>query len=435
MTQVSIGPWPIAIHGARMTRAAPAGPDRAERRFTLLFAPVAFGFGARMALVAFDGPLVRRFTESGYLIGLVLAIGPLVATVATPWFGRVSDRWRRRIPFALAGVSLSSLVFFAIPLAPTYVVLLGLFALRALFVSVGSGPIMSLIPDLVPPERRGRAMALFMLAGGVGAVAIQATGKAFWDTNFALVFHTAGLASLLFAVPPLFFIREPARTKSEAEGTRAASVLSLAVLHGAVARRGPVALFLASASLRYLGTGMLINYFTLFAATDLGISVGDASLAVAVAGVLRLALALPAGRLADVHDRKRLLLLTTVAGAAVHLVTGLWVQRLWHLYVVLAAGTVTSILEMTAGGPLLMDLVPARRRGELLGLNVVLTNLFHSVGALLGGAVFAWTAGYRAIFPIAALCFVGSAVILARLAPVAVPAAQPTTRGHRARSH
>jgi len=75
---------------------APAGPDRAERRFTLLFAPVAFGFGARMALVAFDGPLVRRFTESGYLIGLVLAIGPLVATVATPWFGRVSDRWRRR---------------------------------------------------------------------------------------------------------------------------------------------------------------------------------------------------------------------------------------------------------------------------------------------------------------------------------------------------
>jgi MFS family permease len=294
---------------------------------------------------------------------------------------------------------------------------------------------MSLIPDLVPPERRGRAMALFMLAGGVGAVAIQATGKAFWDTNFALVFHTAGLASLLFAVPPLFFIREPARTESEAEGTRAASVLSLAVLRGAVARRGPVALFLASASLRYLGTGMLINYFTLFAATDLAISVGDASLAVAVAGVLRLALALPAGRLADVHDRKRLLLLTTVAGAAVHLVTGLWVQRLWHLYVVLAAGTVTSILEMTAGGPLLMDLVPARRRGELLGLNVVLINLFHSAGALLGGAVFAWTAGYRAIFPIAALCFVGSAVILARLAPAAVPATQPTTGGHRARSH
>ena len=47
---------------------------------------------------------------------------------------------------------------------------------------------------------------------------------------------------------------------------------------------------------------------------------------------------------------------------------------------------------------------------------MVLTNIFQSAGALLGGALFAWTAGYRAVFPIAALCFAVSALVLTRLA-------------------
>ncbi len=403
-----------------------AGFDRAEQRFTLLFVPVALGFGARMALVTFDGPLVRRFTESGYLIGVVLAMGPLISTFANPLFGRLSDRtstrFGRRVPYALVGVSLSTLMFFAIPLAPTYAALAVLFALRALFVSIGSGPLISLVPDLIAAPRRGRAMALFMLAGGIGAIAIQAAGKAFWEKNFALVFYAAGLTSLVFAVPPLLFIREPAQAAPDVAAARARGARSLSVIGQALVRGEPIALFLVSASLRYLGAGMLVSYFTLFAATDLGISVGDASLAVAVGGLLRLLLALPAGRLADTYDRKRLLLLATVGGGLVHLLTGACVRTLWHLYLAVGASTIAGVLEMTAGGPLFMDLLPADRRGELIGLNMVLTNIFHGAGALFGGAVFAWTAGYRGIYPVAALCFAISALALARLAS---PASSP----------
>ncbi|MBI4516709.1 MAG: MFS transporter [Deltaproteobacteria bacterium] len=402
-----------------------AGFDRAEQRFTRLFVAVAFGFGARMAMITFDGPLARRFTDNGYLIGLLLAVGPLVSTVANPFFGHLSDRSRtrfgRRIPYAVAGVTLSSLVFFALPLAPAAAVLLVLFALRALFASIGGGPLMSLVPDLVAPARRGRAMALFMLAGGLGAIAIQAAGKVFWEKDFALVYYATGLASLLFAVPPLLFIREPRQSAGELAAAGRRGAVSLVEIKRAIAQREPMVLFLLSASLRYLGGGMLMTYFTLFAATDLGVAVGDASLAVAVAGILRLLLALPAGRLADAYDRKRLLLLATVAGGLVHLLTGVLVGNLWQLYLAVAAGTIAGVLEMTAGSPLFMDLLPAERRGELIGINMVLTNIFQSGGALLGGAVFAWTAGYRALFPIAALCFVISAVVLARLTVPAVP--------------
>ena len=70
---------------------------------------------------------------------------------------------------------------------------------------------------------------------------------------------------------------------------------------------------------------------------------------------------------------------------------------------------------MVVSGPLFMDLMPADRRGELTGINLVLQNVFRALGALLGGAVFAWSGGYRLSFVAVALCFAVSAVILARV--------------------
>jgi MFS family permease len=400
-------------------RGAVPGLEAGEQRFGLLFLPVAFGFGARMALVTFNGPLARLFTDDGYLIGLLLAIGPLIATVANPYFGRLSDstwtRLGRRIPYALVGLPLSAIILFAVPSAPGYGVLLALFALRALTISVVGAPLMSLIPDMVAPIRRGQMMALFMIAGGLGAIAIQGAGKLYWDTNFGLVFYLTGLGTLLLAVPPLLFIRERRPPAAELATARGRRSISVARMFTAVVRGRPVALFLVSASLRYLANGLVVTYLTLFALTDLSISVGDAALAMAMSGLVRLLLAFPAGRLVDVYDRQRLLVAATVVAAGIHLLTGLFVQELWHLYAALCVGAVAGVIDMTCNGPLLMDLLPVDRRGELLGINLVLTSLFSGAGALLGGAIFAWTGGYRTIFVIATACLLISALILARM--------------------
>ena len=72
-----------------------------------------------------------------------------------------------------------------------------------------------------------------------------------------------------------------------------------------------------------------------------------------------------------------------------------------------------KFMKLAAGGSLFMDLLPAARRGELTGINMVLQNVLRALGALLGGAVFAWTGGYRMAFPIAAGLFALSAVLLA----------------------
>jgi len=400
---------------------------RAERRFLLLFLPVAFGFGSRLALTVFNGPLARLFTDSGYLIGLLLAVGPLVSALMNPAIGRLSDRtWTRfgrRLPFALVGVPLSTLVLFAIPSSPGYAVLLLLFLLRAALTALAGVPLMSLIPDMTSPEKRGRAMALFTLAGGLGAIAVQASGKFYWESRFEWVYYLTGILALA-AIPTLFFIREPRPAEAELEAARRRKGLSLRALSQALRRGEAVAVFLASAALRYLGIGIVLNYMTLFAMTDLGISVGDAALAIAAAGAVRMLLALPAGQLADRWNRQRLLLATTATAAVLHLCTATVVASLPGLTVVLFVGALLGVLDMVVSGPLFMDLMPADQRGELTGINMVLQNLFQAAGALLGGAVFAWTSSYRSSFAAAALCFAIAAVLVARIR-VAGEAAAP----------
>jgi len=390
-----------------------------ERRFLLLFLPIALGFGGRMALVAFNGPLVRFFTDNGYLIGLLLAVGPLVSALVNPAVGRLSDRtWTRfgrRLPYVLFGVPIATLALFAIPSAPNYWVLLALFLLNALFISIGGVPLLSLIPDKVSAERRGRAMALFMIAGGIGAISIQISGKFFWESRFELVYYLTAALAVVCILPPLLFIRESRPPAEELEAARGRSGGSPRAALASLARGDPTALFLASASLRYLGVGVAINYFTLFAVTDLGVPVGDAALAIGVTGAVRLALAIPSGRLADRWSRKRLLVATTSAAVAVHLATALAVFDLTGLYLVLLAGAVVGTLDMVVSGPLFMDLMPADRRGELTGINMVLQNVFRALGALLGGSVFAWSGSYRPGFAAVAMFFAVSAVILSRV--------------------
>lgn len=156
----------------------------------------------------------------------------------------------------------------------------------------------------------------------------------------------------------------------------------------------------------------MITYLTLFAHTDLGIAVGDTALALATTGGLRLLIAWPAGQLADRLKRKHLLLASTSLAGCVHLATGYAVSNLAGLYAVLVAGAVVGTLDMVVSGPLFMDLLPADRRGELTGVNMVLQNVFRAASALLGGAIFAWTGGYRACCAAAALCMGISAWLL-----------------------
>jgi MFS family permease len=137
----------------------------------------------------------------------------LYAVVGLP-LGRLADRARRKWVLA-AGVGLWSALTFASGFAWNF---WSLFVLR-LGVGVGEAscaPVASsLIGDLVPAERRARAMSVFMLGLPIGlALSFFVSGAVAERYNWSAAFFVAGVPGLFLAVAALFLV-DPIRGGAE----------------------------------------------------------------------------------------------------------------------------------------------------------------------------------------------------------------------------
>jgi Na+/melibiose symporter-like transporter len=123
-------------------------------------------------------------------LGIVDAPGLVVALLANPLFGLLSDhqrgRFGRRRPYILAGTALNCLgllVMAYVPgllpaaigntLAPSILVLTGGLMLTQLANNAAAAPFHALLPDMVPPEQRGTAsgiMGFALLFGQIGGL-------------------------------------------------------------------------------------------------------------------------------------------------------------------------------------------------------------------------------------------------------------------------
>jgi len=153
----------------------------------------------------------------------------LYAVVGLP-LGRLADVWQRKWILA-GGVTLWSLMTFGGGFA------WGFWSLFVLRLGVGVGEAScaptssSLIGDLVPPERRARAMAFFMIGLPVGlALGLFVGGTVAHYYGWERAFFVAGVPGLLLAVLVLF-IADPVRGGADTHGsTFAAKLPFLAVV-------------------------------------------------------------------------------------------------------------------------------------------------------------------------------------------------------------
>lgn len=155
----------------------------------------------------------------------------LYAVVGVP-LGRLADRWNRRWLLA-AGVALWSAMTFVSGFA------WGFWSLFVFRLAVGIGEAScapttsSLIGDLVPAERRARAMSIFMLGLPVGlALSFFVSGWVAQHYGWRAAFFVAGVPGLLLAVAA-FFIMDPVRGTADGQAKASLERLPFAV----VARR------------------------------------------------------------------------------------------------------------------------------------------------------------------------------------------------------
>src|SRR5437868_4053735 len=192
-----------------MARAPPPRPMRTTTPrlvFTLcvLLGVNTMNFFDRQILPAVQEKVRREWRLSDSDLGwLGTAFILLYAAIGLP-LGRLADVWRRRWLLA-AGVGLWSLLTLGSAFAWNF---WSLFVLR-LGVGVGEATCApaatSLIGDLVPAERRARALSVFMLGLPLGlALSFLVSGTVAERYGWQEAFYVAGLPGLLLAVAALF---------------------------------------------------------------------------------------------------------------------------------------------------------------------------------------------------------------------------------------
>ncbi|HYU13774.1 MAG TPA: MFS transporter, partial [Stellaceae bacterium] len=123
------------------------------------------GFGLIIPLLPFYG---ERFAASPQQVTMLLAVYSLMAMIAAPLWGRLSDRIGRR-PVLMASMIAAALAYLWLGLAGS---LWMLFAARAL-AGACAGNIaaaQAYVADITPPERRARGMGMIGAAFGLGFI-------------------------------------------------------------------------------------------------------------------------------------------------------------------------------------------------------------------------------------------------------------------------
>jgi MFS family permease len=106
--------------------------------------------------------------------GVLMVLDNVIAVLLQPLFGSMSDRleskFGRRTPFFIIGVPTAVVALVLLPFLPSIFLFIGVILVFNLAMSFYRPPIMSLMPDKTPADRRSTANAFISLMGGIGTI-------------------------------------------------------------------------------------------------------------------------------------------------------------------------------------------------------------------------------------------------------------------------
>jgi len=154
-------------------------------------------------------------------LGAIRSSGLLVALLAQPAFGLLSDRntsrFGRRRPYIFVGVLLDLLLLAAVGLSQGYWMLFFAILLQQFSANMSHGAVQGLIPDLVPEDQRGRASAikavfelLPIILVALTVAKLAGAGQIEWA-----VVATAGALLVIMLLSVLLVHEEPLQEKPD----------------------------------------------------------------------------------------------------------------------------------------------------------------------------------------------------------------------------
>ncbi len=384
----------------------------------------AFGLAWSITTVAaYLPPLLRQYTDSSTLIGLVLAAEGGFAFFLPLLIGPMSDATQmslgRRRPFmllALAPMATSlALVAFMHSFGGTTLALFAFFFAYYIY----EPPYRGLYPDLLPDTYFGRAQGVQHLYRGAALGGALVGGGFLLDVWQPFPFVLAAGITLLACGAVVVLVHEPPAGPPEYERLRTYLAAPLRV----VRREQTVRHFLVANTAWEAAFAGMRTFVVLYIIDGLNqpLYVSSTVLAVVAAGYV-LAAAI-ATRFGDHWGLGNVILGASVVYGLGLLGAGFATTWHWWYYgiifpVAMAGGTV-----MTLAWGLLFKIIPAGDRGTISGLAVTARGLGLVIGPLSAGAAIdilrpylSSTDGYAAVWPVMAIPILAAIPLVARLA-------------------
>ncbi len=356
---------------------------RYDRRFwTLLIVQliVAVGFGAAMPFVSIY--LHNVLGVSMTYVGMIMLISAIAAAGGRIAGGEVADRLGRR-PLIIAGMTARVLIFglmaFVIHIRAPALVVGAVFVVVRLIGAMIRPALAAMVADVVEPERRVEAYALFRIGANAGWAVGPAIGGFLVATSYASLFLLTAFASLIGLLLMLFLSSESIRT---AETGQFSIRRVLDVAHDL-----RFLVFCGWSVLLFVVMGQFASTLAVFSTQVVGIAEAQLGILFTINGIAVVLFQWPAARLAD------------RIGIRWGLVLGCLLYALGYFSVSFAAAfpfLIGSMIVITLGevtfSPTSMaavaNMASEGRVGRYMGLFGLTEALGWSLGPFIGGVLF-----------------------------------------------
>ncbi|MGM0432285.1 MAG: MFS transporter [Spirochaetota bacterium] len=372
---------------------------------------------------------LNRFVSSKGIIGTIMTLDNIFAIALIPVVSALSDKTRtrigRRMPYIISLLPLTAIAFGIIPFMALNTLLgliLAIFLLN-IFKQSARGPVVALMPDIIPGELRSEANGVINTMGGIAAivgtiglaqlmnVSIPLPGRG--PTDEILAFPAAGVLVFLSALLMFFFVREKEGNYQHVKAEKGHSVLTSLKLIFKAEEKSAIYILIALLCW-FIGYQGVLPFIGLYSTDILGTSSGTAALAAGMVGIAYALFAIPSGIFAHSHGRKltirsSLVFLTVVLTLVFFhdpATTALGLSQLLKqitFWILMFFFGVFWVAVVTNSFPMLWQMATYSDMGIYTGLYYFSSQLASIIAPPITGGIIDLF-GFRAIFLFAAAC-------------------------------
>lgn len=354
---------------------------RRELALLLILAGIQFTHILDFMIMMPLGPeLTEAFRISDAQFGLLVSAYTFAAGASGLLASTYIDRFERK-KLLLTLYFLFAMSTLACGLAPTYETLMFARISAGLFGGILSAMIQTIVADVIPFERRGKAMGIVMTAFSVSTVlgvplGLYIAAHSDWHTPF---FGIAGFSLLLIAAS--FWVIPALQNHLHARHGMGALQGLLEVL------REPNHLMAFAFSFCMIFAGFaIIPYITIYMQINAGLSAEDIPVIYLVGGAATLISAQVIGKFSDSLGKLRVLqIIACIAILPMALITQSEQFSMWGILIITTAFFVFVSGRMIPGMAIVSAAALPKNRGTFMTLNSSMQSAAMGLAALLGG--------------------------------------------------